>query len=95
MPSVPISQGLNIAIFWLLMGSLCVAWGGARLFLPQRKRLRPVSHHLSRTERRHAYRLSKVRHRKSRQYRLIGLAALLVGAFGLFFAMRFFLESEF
>ena len=95
MPSIPITQGLNIAVFWLLMGSLCVAWGGARLFLPQRRRLRPTSHHFSRIERRHAYRLSKVRRKKSRQYRLIGLAALLAGAFGLFFAIRFFLESDF
>jgi hypothetical protein len=93
MSSIPASQGLNIAIFWLFMGSLCIAWGGARLFLPQRRRLRPVSHHPSRIERGHAYKLSKGRRKKSRQYRLIGLASLLAGAIGLFFSIRFFLES--
>jgi hypothetical protein len=95
MPSTPISQGVDLAIFWLFVSSLCVAWGGARLFLPPRKRMRRGNRSLSEIEIRHAYKLSKVRHRKSRQYKLIGITAMLAGSVGIFFAIKFVLESEF
>ena len=95
MPPSLIAQGQYIAIFWLFLCCFGVIWGGTRLFLPRRRHLHRSNRKLSRIERHHASKFSQVRHKKSRRYKLIGLTAMLGGAFGIFFAIKFVLESEF
>ena len=95
MPPSLIAQGQYIAIFWLFLCCFGVIWGGTLLFLPRRRHLHRSNRKLSRIERHHASKFSQVRHKKSRRYKLIGLTAMLGGAFGIFFAIKFVLESEF
>ena len=89
----PTPTGFLIAGFWLILGCVCLAWGGARLFLPPKKPIRSALTYLSRVQKIHAYRKSKRQRSKRLRYRLAGLSVLLAGAFGIYFGIRMLMES--